>query len=189
MAEGDLPDLPVNKSGNGRKRTADRRARRTHHALIDAWNHLVLNRKREIRVSDVVNQARVGRSTFYDHYPSADALHLDALRGPFALLADAAVGRGDVTKLTRLLEHFWDYRARARISFDEAAERLLASMIEERLHGRALAIPVRIASRQLAAAALTPIVAWVRGEAWCAPADLARAVCQTTEAQLGALQQ
>ena len=188
MADRDFPDFNAVKSGNGHRKAADRRVRRTRGALIDAWNHLVLSRmQRVIRVSDIVDQAKVGRSTFYDHYASTEALHLDALRRPFSLLADAAAGRGEEEKLTRLLEHFWDYRARARHSFDEAAERLLASMIEERLDGESLIIPTRIAARQLAAAALTPIVTWVRAEAWCAPAELARAIRGSAEAQLAAL--
>ena len=166
----------------------DRRVQRTRHALIEAYNALVLGRRpAQFGVPDIIKRAGVGRSTFYDHYSGADALHLEALRGPFTILAEAAAGDGEETKLTRLLDHFWEYRTRARLVFDQAAERLLAAMVEERLEGAMLTVPARIAARQLAAAALTPVTAWVRAEAWCPAADLASAICQSCRAQRGAL--
>ena len=73
----------------------DRRATRTRKALVDAFGHLVQHRRRgPIRVAEIVAQARVGRSTFYDHYSSAEEISLDALSRPFGALADAAAGRG-----------------------------------------------------------------------------------------------
>lgn len=167
---------------------ADRRVQRTRHALIEAYNRLVLSRRQQnVRVPEIVHESGVARSTFYDHYSGEPALRLDALRRPFTLLADAAAGNGDETKLTRLLEHFWEFRARARSSFDEGATRLLATMVEERLNGTALTVPTRIAARQLAASALTPITAWVRAEAWCPASNLAAAICLSCRAQRHAL--
>src|SRR4051812_2411808 len=61
----------------------DRRIARTREALIGAFNHLVLNRRqRHIRVADIVAEANVGRSTFYEHYSSADDILLQALARP-----------------------------------------------------------------------------------------------------------
>ena len=60
----------------------DRRITRTRNALIGAFNHLVLHRRqRHIRVADIVAQANVGRSTFYEHYSSADDILIAALPG------------------------------------------------------------------------------------------------------------
>lgn len=159
----------------------DRRVRRTRAALIDAFNRLVLERRqRRIAVADVVAEAKVGRSTFYDHYSSADELHLAALRRPFGLLADAAAGRGDEAALERLFAHFWEHRQHARDSFagrsGERRLRLLADMIEERIAAPAQ-IPARLAARQMAAAALAPVLAWVQGEVSCDSARLARSIC------------
>ena len=94
----------------------DRRAARTRAALIEAFNHLALNHRKNIRVADIVALANVGRSTFYEHYKSADDIHLQAMPRPFAILADAAAGMGDEARLTGLLRHFWENRQLARTS-------------------------------------------------------------------------
>jgi AcrR family transcriptional regulator len=166
----------------------DRRVARTRHALVDAYNAIVLGGRRgRIRLAEVLARANVGRSTFYAHYRGTDALHLDSLRRPFACLADAAAGDGNEALLAGLLGHFWDYRQRARNSFDDAAERLLANMVEERLPDAQFTIPRAMAARQLAAAAITPIRCWVGGEAWCIAGELAAAICSSCRAQRSAL--
>src|SRR3954452_19118479 len=114
-------------------RSEDRRVARARAALIHAFDSLVLSRRRrKIRVADIVAEANVGRSTFYEHYKSADDIHMAALSGPFGTLADAAAGLGDEAGLTGLLSHFWEYRQRARESFSERtgekASRMLADL-------------------------------------------------------------
>ncbi len=178
-----MPDERHEISGNG-----DRRVRRTRTALIDAFDHLVLNhRNRDIRVGDIVEQAKVGRSTFYDHYSSAEALHLDALRRPFSALADAAAGRGNEAALTPILSHFWEYRQLARSSLGERTQRLLSQMVEELICEADLCVAPPIVARQLAASAHAAVVSWLSGEAPCTPAALARAICRSGEAQVRAL--
>jgi len=172
----------------------DRRVRRTRSSLIEAFNYLLLNRRRDrIRVSDIVDRANVGRSTFYQHYSSADDIHMEALSRPFAILADAAVGEGDAERLRYLLEHFWENRQRARATFagrtGEKAVRLLADMVEARLHARdaQLILPSRLAALQLAEAALAPIRGWVGAEAPCTVHVLAAAICRSGERMAAAL--
>jgi len=173
----------------------DRRTTRTRKALVDAFGHLVQHRRKgRIRVAEIVAQARVGRSTFYDHYSSAEEISLDALSRPFAVLADAAAGRGDPEKLAQLLAHFWENRQRAREMFAggrmrERAARLLADMVTERLEeaDARLAIPLPLAALQLAEAALAPVLAWMRGEAPATPDALARSLCRTGAAVAEAL--
>lgn len=163
----------------------DRRTRRTRAALIEAFNHLVLRRRGPIRVAEIVEHANVGRSTFYDHYRSAEDLHMEALARPFAILADAAAGEAEESRLAWILAHFWENRARAREtlvgSSRERATRLLAGLIEERLPEPTPhpPIPARLASLQLAEAMLAPIRAWVAGEAPCTAAALAAALVET----------
>lgn len=172
----------------------DRRITRTREALIGALNHLILNRRqRHIRVADIVAEANVGRSTFYEHYSSADEVLLQALARPMAALADAGAGKGDAAKVTWLLQHFWENRQRARDMMagrmDDRVARLLAGMIEERLvaGGVAPAIPLRLAAAQLADAALAPVRGWVLAEAPCTPGVLATAICRTGAAMVASL--
>ncbi len=167
---------------------------RTRKALIDAFSHLFLHRRqRKITVADIVEHANVGRSTFYDHYPSAEAIHLDALSRPLSILADAAAGQGDHERLEKLLIHFWENRQRAHGTFagktGEKVTRLLAAMVEERLErlGLTFHIPARLAALQLAQSALAPIQGWVLAEAWCSPETLAKSICRSGRQTLRAL--
>jgi len=173
--------------------STDRRARRTRTALMDAFNQLALSHRKNIRVADIVALANVGRSTFYEHFKSAEDIHLQAMQRPFGLLADAAAGLGDEARMTGQLEHFWENRQLGRTSLmgrmHDKATRLLAAMIEERLRAEEerLAIPLRLASLQLAEAALAPIRFWVTGEVPCAADTLARAICASGRALRAAL--
>ena len=167
------------------------RAGRTRGAIVDAFNRLVLERRmRRIQARDVAAEAGVGRSTFYDHFSSAEQLRLEALAVPFAILAEVAVGRGDPDAVERLLDHFWEYRAGAREYFSgragDRAQRLLADMVEQRLAGE-LALAPRLAARQLADAALSPVRAWLLGEASATPAALATSICASGAALASAL--
>lgn len=164
----------------------DRRVARTRAALIEAFNHLVLHRgKGRIRVADIVAKANVGRSTFYEHFAGAEAIHMEALARPLAVLADAAAGQGDPARLEALLAHFWENRRLARDTFagraGEQAARLLADLVEERLRqgGAKLEIPLRLAALQLASAALAPVRGWVLGEAPCTARALAWNLCRS----------
>ena len=167
------------------------RAGRTRGAIVDAFSALVLERRqRRIGVRDVAAQAGVGRSTFYEHFSGADAVHMAALARPFALLADAAAGRGDPAATAALLAHFWENRQRARDTLTgragEQALRLLTGLVEERL-GETPELPPRLAAEQLAAAALAPVRAWLLGEAPAAPEVLAEALCRSGAALAAAL--
>ena len=170
----------------------DSRARRTRAALRDAFNTLFLSRRRRrISAADLIAEAKVGRSTFYDHYSSPDELLLEALQRPFATLADTACGRGDPAATLWLVEHFWENRQRARDLFDNAqmqgrVSRLLAAMVAERLDAP-LALPVELAAVQMAEAALAPLRAWVRGEAPSPPGAIADSLCRTGAALRNAL--
>ena len=168
-----------------------RRARATRGAIVEAFNRLFLERRlRRIRVGDVVAEAGVGRSTFYDHFAGAEQLRLAALARPMAVLAEAAAGRGDAAATERLFAHFWENRQRARDMLDgrpgEQALRLLAALVEERIEAP-LAIPERLAAWQLAGAALAPVRAWLLGEAPSTPGELAESVCRSGAALVASL--
>lgn len=167
------------------------RAGRTRNAIIEAFNRLVLERRmRRIEAGDVVAEAGIGRSTFYDHFSSAEQLRLEAFARPLAALADAAAGRGDPKAVERLLDHLWEYRAGAREFLSGRAgdrtQRLLAGLVEQRLGGE-LSLAPKLVARQLADAALSPVRAWLLGEAPATPAALARSLCTSGAALANAL--
>src|SRR5689334_16847670 len=88
---------------------------RTRKRVIEAYNQLVFDKTPlPIRVGQIVEKAGVGRSTFYDHFSGAEAVHLAALSRPLAHLAAPVAGTGEVEHLQSLLEHFWANRPRAR---------------------------------------------------------------------------
>ena len=168
-----------------------RRAGRTRAAIVEAFNRLVLQRRmRRIRVADVLAEARVGRSTFYDHFSGAEQLHLAALTRPFGTLADAATGRADVDATKWLLDHFWENRGRARETLTgrsgEQAIRLLTDLVEQRLDGP-FALPPRLVAAQIAAATLAPVRAWLLGESASTAEALAEALCRSAASMVAAL--
>ena len=175
-------------------KTEDRRVRRTRESLLQAFNRLVLeNGRGDIRVSDIVEQADVGRSTFYEHYSSADELHMQALAAPMSILADAAAGSPDRERLEHLLAHFWDNRARARDTMAgddrDKVMRLLAGQIAERLEAAEAPyrLPIPLVAHQLAELALAPVRGWIMAVAPSSASELADMIIATTEAVRDAL--
>lgn len=178
-------------SGNEPGAPLDRRVKRTRRALVEAYNSLVLTRRfGDIKVADIVRAADVGRSTFYEHYSGRDAIHREALSGPFGIFADALTGRSDGKALTALLDHFWENRARARAMLSgeqrTQAARLLADLIEERLDGEdgTGGVPARIIAVQLAEAQLGVVRAWVMGEASASADTLAALMSESSATML-----
>jgi AcrR family transcriptional regulator len=71
----------------GRAADADRRVRRTRHALIAALIELVLEKRYDaITIQNLLDRADVGRSTFYAHYRGKDDLLLRSFEGLLAML-------------------------------------------------------------------------------------------------------
>jgi AcrR family transcriptional regulator len=185
-----MPDEEGLLSGKARQ---DRRVVRTRTALLGAFNRLFLTRgRRPAAPAEIAREAEVGRSTFYEHFSSADALYLEALKRPLAALADAAAGRGDPASLEPLLAHFWEQRRHARDTLSgrlrPRVAALFADLVEERLDGASLALAPRLAARTLADAALAPLAAWLAGEAPSSPAELAAALCRSGAALRAALE-
>ena len=166
---------------------------RTRSRLIAAFNQLVFDKTRgPIRVGQIIEKAGVGRSTFYDHFANAEAIHMAALSRPMTHLAAPAAGTGTVEQLEWLLDHFLGNRGRARDillgpSRDRIA-RLLAEMIDERVEIEGdLGIPRRVAAMQIAEAMLGPIRLWIVGEFAASSTALANSLFETAAAMRAAL--
>lgn len=161
---------------------------RTRTRVIEAYNQLVFDKTPlPIRVGQIVDKAGIGRSTFYDHFRSAEAVHLAALARPLSHLAAPAAGTGQVEHLQWLLEHFWANRPRARETIAgpgrDRVTRLLADLISERVtFDERAAIPSRLAAMQLAEALLGSIRVWILGQVAASPEALARSLFDSAAA-------
>lgn len=165
------------------EQVSQRGASRTRTVIVEAFNRLVLHRRmRRIGIADVLAEAGIARSTFYDHFGGAEQLHMAALAHPFAILANAMVGRADATAAEGLLAHFWHNRARARDTLEgrtgEQVFSLLAGLIEERLEGD-FSLPRRLVAAQLAGAALAPLRTWLLGQSAATAGNLAESLCRS----------
>lgn len=158
----------------------DRRTQRTRKAISDAFLALLFSRRYSaIRTADVIEAARIGRSTFYEHFRNKDDVLVAVIEPLFTPLADAAAGRGNVGALWFMLDHVWEQRAAARMLFEPPLalklQRKLAAMIEARLPDAAEgAAPPSLVAMGAAAGMLAMLRMWLAGEVACPSETLAR---------------
>lgn len=155
----------------------DRRQHRTREAIRNAFITLATTRRYEdFSVGDLVAQANIGRSTFYEHYRSKDDVLRALMDGMLTELADAAGGLVPSEKLSGLLAHFWGNRRLGKIVFGvalgPAVRRRLADLIEQRTDaGKAQAT-------FLAAGQVGLLQAWLQGEVSGEPLAIAAILIQ-----------
>jgi AcrR family transcriptional regulator len=105
----------VNLSENAAK-PLDRRAERSRAAIVGALNTLLLDETGDdLSASAVARLAGVGRSTFYEHFASLDALIQSAIAPLFGELARTSVDPGASERQRAVLEHIWTKRRLARV--------------------------------------------------------------------------
>jgi AcrR family transcriptional regulator len=157
----------------------DRRSQRTRKAIFEAFTRLVFShRYSAIRTSDLIEEAGVGRSTFYEHFRNKDDVMVWAVDPIFEPLAEAGAGRASLPHLHFVLDHLWERRALARVMFEPPLgpklQRKLASMIELRLGAdRGGTVPAALLATAAAASQLAMLRLWLTGEVACEPAILA----------------
>lgn len=142
-------------------------------AILEALSRLVLTRRSpQPPVADLLREAGVARSTFYEHFDGRDSALIEALEGPLYLLAEAATGVADEARLSMLLDHFRDNRRSAAdlLSGPLAGRirRRLAALIEPRLDLQVADLALELANHQLAQIRL-----WLEGETRHSAARLA----------------
>lgn len=107
-----------------------RRISRSEIAIVEAFHALAIKQRYgAIRVTDIINRAGVGKSTFYDHFRGKDDVLLTALRPILVALATAASGRAARSYFRSVIEHLWERRAFVRPILDATA----ASILQRRL--------------------------------------------------------
>jgi AcrR family transcriptional regulator len=93
----------------------DRRAWRTRNALGDALIELMQERPfKSVTVQDVLDRAKVGRSTFYAHYRDKDDLFLSDVEDFWEMMSSMLERRGEDSKrvapVRELLTHIADVK-------------------------------------------------------------------------------
>jgi AcrR family transcriptional regulator len=116
--------------------------------ILESFNRLVRKRGYDFGVTDVVEGAGVGRSTFYEHYRGKNGVRREAMRHFFETLA-SIVDRRDEEPTRLLIEHIATHRPEAHrllVTAKTEIARELADSVEPRLSGR-----FRIARHEVAA--------------------------------------
>lgn len=177
----------------------DRRVERTRTALASAFHRLILDRgDRAIAVSDIIELANVGRSTFYEHYAGVDDLLMQSLQGPFGLLVHGSLASDADPALASVLDHFWENRrvGGALLAGDahRLAQRQLVACFERALSARwplgdgdGGAGRRKVVAVQLAAGHLAVIAAWLGGRLSVSAEEIALVLRGATRAATQAL--
>lgn len=190
------------------RRENDQRVIRTREALVESFNGLVLDRTFDgVNVADVVADAGVGRSTFYEHFRNKDELLKQAAAGVMGVLADAVYDDQERARhaeawshwrsIEQVLDHVRANRAMARgLLTGESAQvmtRQLSTMIEARLailcaeRKTSLVIPARLAGAQLAGSVLGALAGWLDDVGSCGSAAAAAGIRRSVAAAARAM--
>ncbi|MHA7818218.1 MAG: TetR/AcrR family transcriptional regulator [Erythrobacter sp.] len=166
------------KSGSSRETT---RAQ-----ILSTFNRLVLaGEKKRPAVSEIVAEAGVARSTFYDHFDGVEALFDESLSGLFRHIAHCLVGAGTRGEMAWLMEHIRENRERGRrLLVGPDAERigsLLARLLREELGTRPDA---RLHAILISGTVMAALGAWVTGRLAATPDALADRLLDTAQAIL-----
>lgn len=159
------------------KKKTDARVRRTRDALGDALVALMQEKPFDtITVQDVLDRAKVGRSTFYSHYSDKDDLLMSDAEEFFESVAMLLSLRGDESDRVFPVREFFSHIAEAKQFVDalvssgkfndnmELARGLFARGIEQRLselpRGRGIPADERAAIAFAHAGALLSLLTW-----------------------------
>jgi AcrR family transcriptional regulator len=159
------------------KKKEDARVRRTREALGDALVALMHEKPFDtITVQDVLDRAKVGRSTFYTHYSDKDDLLMSDAEEFFESVAMLLSLRGDTSDRVFPVREFFDHIVEAKQFVDalvssgkfndnmELARGLFARGIEQRLSelpkGKGIPAAERPAIAFAHAGALLSLLTW-----------------------------
>lgn len=160
----------------------------TRAAILATFNRLLLeSQSSRPRVAEIVAEAGVARSTFYDHFEGVEALFDESLSMLLGQVAQCLVGYRSQGDMVWLMEHIHDNRARGREMLAgpgaERTETLLARLLMRELEGRKDA---RLHAILVAGMVMAALGAWVTGRLSTSPAVLAERLFSTAQAILSA---
>lgn len=164
------------------EKSDERRATRAR--LVAVYNRLLLDQDQaRPKVADLIGEAGVARSTFYDHFDGIAALHDESLSIVLGKLAQALTPPADRPALGDLLDHVWENRTRARAMLTgeagERAEALLARLLERQLGERA---DRRLHAILVSGMAMAAMAGWLQGRMVASPQHLAERLASSATA-------
>jgi AcrR family transcriptional regulator len=174
-------------------KNTDRRVQRTRDALMSTFIELVLTRGYEgLTAGDICRKANVGRSTFYLHYASKEALLAESIRNPSNRLAACIDGNLTPEQLVPLLDHFRQQRSVNQTFFADPIRSLwvksLAALIEPRLAARTggsrSQLPRSFVALMIAEMQIALITHWVTGKSTLRAELIAATLVANTRAML-----
>jgi AcrR family transcriptional regulator len=165
---------------------ANRAGTRTQ--ILATFNRLMLEGEHSRpKVAEIVAEAGVARSTFYDHFDGVEALFDESLSMLLSQVAQCLVGHHGHGDMVWLMEHIHEYRERGREMLSgpsaERTETLLARLLMRELEGRPDA---RFHAILIAGTVMAALGAWVTGKLSASPAMLAQRLVATAQAILAA---
>lgn len=160
----------------------------TRAAILATFNRLMLeSQSSRPRVAEIVAEAGVARSTFYDHFEGVEALFDESLSMLLGQVAQCLVGYRSQGDMVWLMEHIHDNRERGREMLAgpgaERTEMLLARLVMRELEGRKDA---RLHAILIAGMVMAALGAWVTGRLSTSPTALAERLVGTAQAILNA---
>jgi AcrR family transcriptional regulator len=97
----------------------DRRVYRTREALGDALVSLMIEKSYdEITVQQVLERAKVGRSTFYTHFVDKNDLFMSDVDDFWTLMSSMLTRRGEKSERVAPVKEFFEHVAEARAFYD-----------------------------------------------------------------------
>lgn len=164
----------------------DRRSQRTRQLISDAFIELLLEKGYEaISISDVIERANVGRSTFYSHFKDKEELfasQLDRLLETLSRHLPLHVEQNPFFPSLGLLQHIQEqqklFRALSWTSgMDVSTRHLQKSMsekIEEKLKadGKTYQVPIPVMANFLAGSFLTLVKWWLDNKMAYSPEEM-----------------
>lgn len=145
--------------------SGDRRVRRTRAAIQEALTELILEKGYDsVSVSDIIERADVGRSTFYSHFTDKRDVFDDTIGELASFLREHSSGKQIFSFSLPLFEHIVEQRPVIRALFGRGGHSVamqtttsaLSTVIEEDLRSR-------LDARDIAPARLSLLVTFVVG--------------------------
>ncbi len=147
----------------------------TRAQILATFNRLMLESEKDRpRVAQIVQEAGVARSTFYDHFDGVEALFDESLSMLLGRLSHCLIAEEPAEELDWLISHIYENRNRGRALLTgpgtERSEALFARLLTQRLDGQDNA---RLHAILIAGSVIAALGAWITGRISAAPEQMA----------------